>query len=135
MRQGINSTIIIHYSERYAILNRLNAISMPNSSGPRQAAGPARRRPHDESTRKARSMTWPRLFRSCLLVLVLLLVPSGVRACRANDLLQSQSDGSSSVPATLSASARSQTLPSGFPNATNTGPVAGTDFQILHRRL
>ena len=37
-------------------------------------------------------MTWPRLFRSCLLVLVLLLVPSGVRACKANDLLQSQPD-------------------------------------------
>jgi hypothetical protein len=73
-------------------------------------------------------MIWLRLLGSCLLVFVL-LPASGSSQGRANDLLLSQSDTSSSESAPSSAAASSFTPPDGFPNSTNTGPVAGTVFQ------
>src|SRR5262249_47392981 len=73
-------------------------------------------------------MIWLQLFRLCLFV-SLLLPPLGFdQGCRANDLFPSRSDESSSVPS-LGPASSSTPSQSGFPDSTNTGPVAGRVFK------
>ena len=77
---------------------------------------------------KARSMIWLQLLRSSLLIMMLLPVP-GCGQGRATEVPLSQPGNTSSAPPPSPARGQLYSPPDGFPNSTNTGPVAGTIFQ------